>query len=71
MNEFADICKGYDMCPGEAGSAANKGCAWDDPDADNDGLCDPWVTEKKMGFYFEKAAEDENMAKEWFIDKSC
>ena len=32
---------------------------------------DPWVTEKKMGFYFEKAAEDQSMAQEWFIDKSC
>lgn len=71
LDQFADVCKGYDMCPGEAGAAANKGCAWDDPDIDNDGLCDPWVSEKNMGYYFEKAAEDEAMAKEWFITKSC
>jgi outer membrane protein OmpA-like peptidoglycan-associated protein len=59
------------MCPGEAGTKANKGCPWEDPDIDGDGICDPWVTEKKMGYYFEKAAEDQEIAKKWFIEKSC
>ncbi len=71
LDQYAGVCKGYDMCPGEAGAAANKGCPWDDPDSDGDGMCDEWVVQKKLGYYFEKAAEDESVAKEWFISKSC
>lgn len=71
LAQYAGVCKGYDMCPGEAGSAGNKGCPWDDPDSDGDGMCDEWVVQKKMGFYFEKAAEDTAVAREWFIDKTC
>ena len=71
LDQYAGVCKGYDMCPGEAGAAGNKGCPWDDPDSDGDGVCDEWVVQKKLGYYFEKAAEDEALAKEWFIGKSC
>jgi outer membrane protein OmpA-like peptidoglycan-associated protein len=71
LDQYAGVCKGYDMCPGEAGAAANKGCPWDDPDSDGDGMCDEWVVQKKLGYYFEKAAEDESVAKEWFISKTC
>ena len=71
LDQYAGVCKGYDMCPGEAGAAGNKGCPWDDPDSDGDGICDEWVVQKKLGYYFEKAAEDESVAKEWFISKTC
>ncbi len=71
LAQYAGVCKGYDMCPGEAGAAGNKGCPWDDPDSDGDGMCDEWVVQKKMGFYFEKAAEDTSIAREWFIEKTC
>ena len=71
LDQYAGVCKGYDMCPGEAGAAGNKGCPWDDPDSDGDGVCDEWVVQKKLGYYFEKAAEDESVAKEWFISKTC
>ncbi len=71
LDQYTGVCKGYDMCPGEAGAAGNKGCPWDDPDSDGDGVCDEWVVQKKLGYYFEKAAEDEALAKEWFISKSC
>lgn len=71
LDQYAGVCKGYDMCPGEAGAAGNKGCPWDDPDSDGDGICDEWVVQKKLGYYFEKAAEDEALAKEWFISKTC
>ena len=71
LDQYAGVCKGYDMCPGEAGAAGNKGCPWDDPDSDGDGICDEWVVQKKLGYYFEKAAEDESVAKEWFISKAC
>ncbi|SIO11520.1 OmpA family protein [Fibrobacter sp. UWB11] len=71
LDQYTGVCKGYDMCPGEAGAAGNKGCPWDDPDSDGDGVCDEWVVQKKLGYYFEKAAEDEALAKEWFIGKSC
>ena len=71
LDQYAGVCKGYDMCPGEAGAAGNKGCPWDDPDSDGDGICDEWVVQKKLDYYFEKAAEDESVAKEWFISKTC
>lgn len=74
LDQFAGVCQGYDMCPGEAGPKANKGCPWDDPDIDNDGLCDPWVSQKdggKYAYYFEKAAEDESLKAEYFIEKAC
>ncbi len=41
-------CKGIDKCPTEAGPANNEGCPLGEPDTDGDGLCDAWVTEKKM-----------------------
>ncbi|MCF0216524.1 MAG: OmpA family protein [Fibrobacteraceae bacterium] len=41
-------CKGLDKCPLEFGPASNDGCPLGDPDADKDGLCAPWVTEKNM-----------------------
>ncbi len=74
LDQFATVCKGYDMCPGEAGPKANKGCPWDDPDIDNDGLCDPWVSQKEGGkyaYYFEKAAENDKIKEEYFIEKAC
>ncbi len=71
LDQYTGVCSGYDMCPGEAGAAGNKGCPWDDPDSDGDGICDEWVVQKKLGYYFEKAAEDEAVAKEWFINKTC
>ena len=71
LEQYTGVCTGYDMCPGEAGAAGNKGCPWDDPDSDGDGVCDEWVVQKKLGYYFEKAAEDEAVAKEWFISKTC
>lgn len=46
-------CKGIDKCPTEAGPANNEGCPLGEPDTDGDGLCDPWVTEKKMLEQFE------------------
>ncbi|MBO6076497.1 MAG: OmpA family protein [Fibrobacter sp.] len=41
-------CKGIDKCPTELGPATNEGCPLGNPDTDQDGLCDPWVTEKNM-----------------------
>ena len=41
-------CKGIDKCPTESGPANNEGCPLGEPDTDGDGLCDAWVTEKKM-----------------------
>ena len=41
-------CKGIDKCPTEFGPMNNEGCPLGNPDTDQDGLCDPWVTEKKM-----------------------
>ena len=41
-------CKGIDKCPTEYGPANNEGCPLGNPDTDEDGWCDPWVTEKKM-----------------------
>ena len=46
-------CKGLDKCPMEAGPANNEGCPLGEPDTDGDGLCDAWVTEKKMLEQFE------------------
>lgn len=46
-------CKGIDKCPTEAGPANNEGCPLGEPDTDGDGLCDPWVSEKKMLEQFE------------------
>jgi len=71
LAQFIDQCKGYDNCPDEAGAKANKGCPWDDPDADNDGICDSWVIEVRLVYYFENAANDKEMAKEWYITKFC
>ena len=42
------FCKGIDKCPTEHGPANNEGCPLGEPDTDGDGLCDAWVTEKKM-----------------------
>jgi|WetSurMetagenome_2_1015567.scaffolds.fasta_scaffold00509_11 outer membrane protein OmpA-like peptidoglycan-associated protein len=33
-----------DRCPKDSGPAANNGCP--DPDADKDGICDPWVSQQ-------------------------
>lgn len=41
-------CKGLDKCPYEYGPADNDGCPLDNPDADGDGVCDPWVSQKGM-----------------------
>ena len=41
-------CKGIDKCPTEFGPANNEGCPLGNPDTDQDGLCDPWVTEKGL-----------------------
>ena len=41
-------CKGIDKCPTELGPANNEGCPLGNPDTDQDGICDPWVTEKNM-----------------------
>ncbi|MBR3850525.1 MAG: OmpA family protein, partial [Fibrobacter sp.] len=41
-------CKGIDKCPTESGPANNEGCPLGEPDTDGDGLCDAWVSEKKM-----------------------
>ncbi|MCQ2106112.1 MAG: OmpA family protein [Fibrobacter sp.] len=41
-------CKGIDKCPTEFGPATNEGCPLGNPDTDQDGFCDPWVTEKNM-----------------------
>lgn len=41
-------CKGIDKCPTEFGPANNEGCPLGNPDTDQDGFCDPWVTEKGM-----------------------
>ncbi|MCQ2121197.1 MAG: OmpA family protein [Fibrobacter sp.] len=41
-------CKGLDKCEAEFGPASNDGCPLGDPDTDKDGVCDPWVTEKKL-----------------------
>ena len=41
-------CKGIDKCPTELGPMNNEGCPLGNPDTDQDGLCDPWVTEKNM-----------------------
>ncbi len=46
-------CKGIDKCPYEAGPANNEGCPLGEPDTDGDGICDPWVSEKKMLDQFE------------------
>ena len=46
-------CKGSDQCPTEAGPANNEGCPLGEPDTDGDGICDPWVTEKKMQEQFD------------------
>ena len=46
-------CKGIDKCPTEAGPANNEGCPLGEPDSDGDGLCDAWVSEKKMLAQFE------------------
>lgn len=46
-------CKGIDKCPTESGPANNEGCPLGEPDTDGDGLCDAWVTEKKMLEQFE------------------
>ena len=56
------------MCPGEAGPVANKGCPWPDPDVDGDGLCDAWVTEKQLGYFFENPT-DPNMKQCKGVDK--
>lgn len=41
-------CKGVDKCPAEYGPVDNDGCPLDNPDGDGDGVCDEWVTQKKM-----------------------
>lgn len=41
-------CKGVDKCPAEYGPIDNDGCPLDNPDGDGDGVCDAWVTQKKM-----------------------
>ena len=41
-------CKGIDKCPTEFGPMNNEGCPLGNPDTDQDGFCDPWVTEKNM-----------------------
>ena len=41
-------CKGIDKCPTEFGPMNNEGCPLGNPDTDQDGLCDAWVTEKNM-----------------------
>src|SRR5574344_984154 len=41
-------CKGLDKCPNEYGPADNDGCPLENPDPDSDGVCDSWVSEKKM-----------------------
>ncbi|MDO4946197.1 MAG: OmpA family protein [Fibrobacter sp.] len=41
-------CKGIDKCPTEFGPANNEGCPLGNPDTDQDGFCDPWVTEKGL-----------------------
>ena len=41
-------CKGIDKCPTEFGPANNEGCPLGNPDTDQDGICDAWVTEKNM-----------------------
>jgi outer membrane protein OmpA-like peptidoglycan-associated protein len=48
LDQFDDICKGVDQCPTEAGPDWAKGCPMDNPDADGDSLCAPWVFEKSM-----------------------
>ncbi|MCR5378895.1 MAG: OmpA family protein [Fibrobacter sp.] len=41
-------CKGIDKCPSEFGPASNEGCPLGNPDTDEDGICDAWVTEKGL-----------------------
>jgi outer membrane protein OmpA-like peptidoglycan-associated protein len=41
-------CTGVDKCPAEYGPVENEGCPLDNPDSDQDGVCDPWVTQKGM-----------------------
>ncbi|SHL05965.1 OmpA family protein [Fibrobacter sp. UWEL] len=41
-------CKGIDKCPTEFGPANNEGCPLGNPDTDQDGICDAWVTERGM-----------------------
>lgn len=41
-------CKGIDKCPTEFGPANNEGCPLGQPDTDQDGICDAWVTEKNL-----------------------
>ena len=46
------ILDDVDDCPNDAGLEAYNGCA--NPDADNDGLCDEWVTSQKLEKTFEQ-----------------
>ncbi len=41
-------CKGIDKCPTEFGPANNEGCPLGNPDSDQDGICDAWVSEKGL-----------------------
>src|SRR5574344_1364056 len=41
-------CKSVDKCPYEFGPADNEGCPFDNPDTDNDSVCDQWVALKKQ-----------------------
>ena len=54
LDKFTDVCHGYDRCEDEPGPEWNKGCPMeDDPDADKDGVCSEWVSNKKLQKQFE------------------
>jgi len=50
--EYAEVCEGIDVCPNEGDTddqeVDENGCLLADADQDEDGVCDPWVSEKGM-----------------------
>lgn len=46
-----------DKCPDDFGHRLNEGCPLGNPDADEDGVCDAWVSEKGFGGEFTDVCE--------------
>jgi len=46
-----------DNCPDDFGHRLNKGCPLGNPDVDEDGVCDAWVSEKGFGSEFQDVCE--------------
>lgn len=51
------IVDSKDKCPDKAGPRENDGCPWGNPDVDEDGVCDAWVSEKGLEEQYAEVCE--------------